>query len=539
MEKCSSLVKLFLSLQIRTVIYPLIIKGPHVGTAFALYRGMDILMDYMSCGNSALSPAADIGPHECHGIKEDSAHFDSFMQQEKMNTSDNQYSAEEDLSTYRLAEDIEESNRSTPADSDYPGDKIEDDNAGESGEQENGSGNEHSRRAFDSGADIFILTGGITPELNGSIQPLPADQGNAGLIHDQAGLSGLHDQPANDIKASDLTNLLRSGHSEEGRDNTTLDVNTDDTSIFTEAESPDPKIDAETDVSRKAGRLMEKAIHDGGSAKDNSSILKGEAAAEEGPVDVQRVPGDGAMSSRQAVDSEFRNGTTAYEEVSDEMLNGMDRKYTGEQAGSRETVDNSDHTDEAKSRLLSDSHDDLSHENRFFKNAFNNSKGRSDAGPEGNNGAQVSAGKITGEGVKQPESPFTGNPLKVSGFNELLDSVVYAARGNNRIGVTVEHEQFGKLQVNVSMDKGSVHVHIHTSDKIVREFVENNVQEIINSLSEDGISVGEFSIALKDNNGRDRFDDNHNSRSDSRSGEVNENKDKQGPSASGAINIFV
>jgi len=91
-----------------------------------------------------------------------------------------------------------------------------------------------------------------------------------------------------------------------------------------------------------------------------------------------------------------------------------------------------------------------------------------------------------------------GNAARAAGFSELLNHVVYVAKGRNKLGVTINHEEFGKLKINVSMDKGMLNIHVNASDKAVREFLESNVQSIVESLSKDGVSVGGFSVALKD-----------------------------------------
>ncbi|MBI4681964.1 MAG: flagellar hook-length control protein FliK [Nitrospirae bacterium] len=126
------------------------------------------------------------------------------------------------------------------------------------------------------------------------------------------------------------------------------------------------------------------------------------------------------------------------------------------------------------------------------------------------------------------------NAAKTPAFRELLDNVVYVIKDNNKMGVTVEHDNFGKLNINLSMDKGMVNVHINTSDNVVREFLENNIQHIIDSLNKDGVSVGEFSIALKDRRENEGDDFSFNN------GQVNEHlhetqKDLPG---SGLVNIF-
>ena len=108
------------------------------------------------------------------------------------------------------------------------------------------------------------------------------------------------------------------------------------------------------------------------------------------------------------------------------------------------------------------------------------------------NQAHTMAGSKAGTGLSN------ANAARTAGFSELLNHVVYVAKGKNRLGVTVNHEEFGKLKINVSMEKGIMNIHVNASDKVVREFLESNVQSIVESLSKDGVNVGGFSVALKD-----------------------------------------
>ncbi len=108
------------------------------------------------------------------------------------------------------------------------------------------------------------------------------------------------------------------------------------------------------------------------------------------------------------------------------------------------------------------------------------------------NQAMTMANSKSGLGLSQ------SNAARTAGFSELLNQVVYVAKGKSKLGVTVNHEEFGKLRINVSMEKGILNVHVHASEKVVKEFLESNIQNIIEHLDKDGVSVGGFSVALKD-----------------------------------------
>ena len=115
------------------------------------------------------------------------------------------------------------------------------------------------------------------------------------------------------------------------------------------------------------------------------------------------------------------------------------------------------------------------------------------------NNAELAQNQVmTMAGGKSGAGLLNGNAARTAAFSELLNQVVYVAKGKSKLGVTVNHDEFGKLKINVSMDKGMLNIHVNASDKVVREYLESNVQSIIESLSKDGVSVGGFSVALKD-----------------------------------------
>ncbi|HDH13207.1 MAG TPA: flagellar hook-length control protein FliK [Nitrospirae bacterium] len=116
--------------------------------------------------------------------------------------------------------------------------------------------------------------------------------------------------------------------------------------------------------------------------------------------------------------------------------------------------------------------------------------GNNNSGLPNNSGVAFEGGKVSA-------SLETGNVSRPAAFNEIVDKIVYVAKGDNKLGVTIEHKDLGKLNISLSLEKGMVNVHINTADKAAREFVENNIQQIVDSLSKNGVSVGGFSVGLK------------------------------------------
>jgi len=107
--------------------------------------------------------------------------------------------------------------------------------------------------------------------------------------------------------------------------------------------------------------------------------------------------------------------------------------------------------------------------------------------------------------VAKPESgkpmEAIGNTARPSGLTQMLDNIVYVIKGSSKLGVSVNHEVLGKLNINLNMDKGILNVHINAAEKVTREFIENNIQHIVDALSKEGVSVGGFSVGLRNRNG--------------------------------------
>ncbi len=122
-----------------------------------------------------------------------------------------------------------------------------------------------------------------------------------------------------------------------------------------------------------------------------------------------------------------------------------------------------------------------------------------------NNSLNVTGASDISQGSGKLNSVLqTGTVSRPAGL-EVVDKIVYVNKGNNKLDVTLEHKEFGKLKIEISLEKGTIHVNINTPDKVVKDFVENNLQQIIDSMEKDGLDVGGFSVALKDQKGNDQF----------------------------------
>ncbi|MBI5409063.1 MAG: flagellar hook-length control protein FliK [Nitrospirae bacterium] len=135
-----------------------------------------------------------------------------------------------------------------------------------------------------------------------------------------------------------------------------------------------------------------------------------------------------------------------------------------------------------------------------FKHQASNFSQIVKADPEFNNTNLANHSNTASGSIKPAEGLSSGNAARPSAFTQTLDNIVYIVKSNSKLGVTLEHDSLGKLDINLSMEKGMLNVHINASERTVREFIENNIQYIVDSLSKEGVSVGGFSVALKEHN---------------------------------------
>ncbi|MBI4848406.1 MAG: flagellar hook-length control protein FliK [Nitrospirae bacterium] len=140
------------------------------------------------------------------------------------------------------------------------------------------------------------------------------------------------------------------------------------------------------------------------------------------------------------------------------------------------------------------------------------------------------------EAGKPAEGTMPANAARQAEFDQILDKVIYVVKGN-KLGVTLEHDNLGKLDINLSMEKGVVNVQVNTSERVVRDYIENNIQYIVDSLAKDGVSVGGFSVALKDNRNNEQNVFVANNKQGHNDGEVIKREAKIS-SVSGLVSVF-
>lgn len=69
------------------------------------------------------------------------------------------------------------------------------------------------------------------------------------------------------------------------------------------------------------------------------------------------------------------------------------------------------------------------------------------------------------------------------------------------IGISIEPDGLGKLDIQLSLDKGTVNAHINASDNAGKDMLDKNLRQIMDALAKEGLNVGGFSVSLRNKNG--------------------------------------
>ncbi len=162
-------------------------------------------------------------------------------------------------------------------------------------------------------------------------------------------------------------------------------------------------------------------------------------------------------------------------------------------------------SDGALNRVVPEFAEKFYRENGFIRNTEHTPKPVR-INTENNHISMVAETDAKGLEGKMNGPSLASSVTRSSGFTEVVNKIVYAAKGERSLGVTVDHKDLGKLNIKLSLEKGMVHVHINTADKAAREFVESNIQQIVESLTKNGVSVGGFSVGLRNHQNNAGYD---------------------------------
>jgi len=113
-------------------------------------------------------------------------------------------------------------------------------------------------------------------------------------------------------------------------------------------------------------------------------------------------------------------------------------------------------------------------------------------------GVQNVQAQISGATI--PHRTHEGNgsvPVHAANAADALDTAPTIVKDGNRLAVKFEQDGLGKLDIDLRLNKGMINAHFQAADDTTKTLIENNMQQIVDSLLKAGLSVGGFSVSLK------------------------------------------
>ncbi len=89
------------------------------------------------------------------------------------------------------------------------------------------------------------------------------------------------------------------------------------------------------------------------------------------------------------------------------------------------------------------------------------------------------------------------SPMRAANSAEVLETAPAIVKDGNRLAVKFEQDGLGKLDIDLRLNKGIINAQIQVADDSTKTLIENNMQRIMDSLLQAGLSVGGFSVSLK------------------------------------------
>ncbi|MCG6550862.1 MAG: flagellar hook-length control protein FliK, partial [Candidatus Magnetominusculus sp. LBB02] len=116
------------------------------------------------------------------------------------------------------------------------------------------------------------------------------------------------------------------------------------------------------------------------------------------------------------------------------------------------------------------------------------------------------------------EAPATATDEKLAvGGSKTIDldgnKFTIMRKSETSISVKLEPDGIGKLDISVNVNKGVLNANISAADATAKGIIEKNLHEIVNALAKEGLTVGGFTVSLKDRGGN--FNDGKNENGDS------------------------
>jgi flagellar hook-length control protein FliK len=105
-------------------------------------------------------------------------------------------------------------------------------------------------------------------------------------------------------------------------------------------------------------------------------------------------------------------------------------------------------------------------------------------------------GTIATSRAELPSESMVSAPRSLENLDAMAGKASITRDGNQLL-VTLKPEGLGKLDINVSLEKGLLNAQIQVSDPAVKHLIENNLQQIMNALAHEGLTVDGFSVSLR------------------------------------------
>ncbi len=111
-------------------------------------------------------------------------------------------------------------------------------------------------------------------------------------------------------------------------------------------------------------------------------------------------------------------------------------------------------------------------------------------------------------------------PVRAADPAAPFEQAVTIIRDGNRLAVRLEPDGLGKLDMDLRLNKGVVTAQIQVADDATKTLFERNAQQIVDALVREGISVGGFTVSLKDGNAWQGYAENEHNPGEARRAEA-------------------
>ena len=106
-----------------------------------------------------------------------------------------------------------------------------------------------------------------------------------------------------------------------------------------------------------------------------------------------------------------------------------------------------------------------------------------------------SADNITNPYALKVSQRVTGSP-GIASSNE--NRFVITQKDEASLEISLEPKGLGKLDILLSLDRGMINARINASEALGKDLIERNLNNILNTLTNEGINIGSFSVNLRD-----------------------------------------